>query len=105
MIKHEIKVEILKAEELVKIIEMAYFKEGVLGKIVGKKHFIAIDSSDDINFPIFKGLNNATVKVINEEIIDGNMRFLIDEETEPGVVRLYPISIYCIKESDKYIFY
>ena len=42
-------------------------------------------------------------KITNEEVIDGAMRFMIDETQ--GEIRLYPISIYCIKEEDKYIFY
>ncbi len=101
MTKHEIKVEISKTEELKTIIEKSYFEEGISGKILGKKYFLTIDESDDVNFSIFKGLNNATVKVTNEEIIDGSLRFVIDETDG---IRLYPISIYCIKE-DKYIFY
>lgn len=102
MIKHEIKVELDKSDELKSIIEKSYFEEGQMGKILGKKHFLTIDASDDINFTIFKGLNNATVKISNVDVIDGNMRFIVDE-TE-GDIRLYPISVYCIKE-DKYIFY
>jgi hypothetical protein len=104
MIKHEIKVEIEKAEELKNIIEKAYFEEGLKGKILGKKHFIKIEESDDINSVIFKGLDGATVKIQNEELIDGSMRFIVDESQ--GELRLYPVSIYCIKdENDKYIFY
>jgi hypothetical protein len=104
MVKHEIKVEISKSEELKAIIEKAYFEEGYMGKIMGKKHFITIDQSDDINYTIFKSLNNATVKVTNEEVIDGTMRFIVDE-TEGDDIRLYPVSIYCIREDNKYIFY
>jgi hypothetical protein len=48
-------------------------------------------------------MNNVTVKITNDEVIDGTMRFVIDE-TE-GEVRLYPISIYSIKEENRYIFY
>jgi hypothetical protein len=103
MIKHEIKVELNKTEELKSIIEKSYFEEGQMGKILGKKYFIKIEESDDINFTIFKGLNNATVKISNSDIIDGNMRFIIDENE--GDLRLYPISVYCIKEEEKYIFY
>lgn len=103
MIKHEIKVELKNSEDLKKIIEKAYFEEGQMGKIVGKKHFIKIEESDDVNWTIFNGLNNVTVKITNEEVIDGSMRFVIDE-TE-NELRLYPISIYCIKEEEKYIFY
>jgi hypothetical protein len=103
MIKHEIKVELDRPDELKSIIEKSYFGEGQMGKILGKNYFITIEESDDINFTIFKGLNNATVKVSNCEVIDGNMRFIVDE-TE-GNLRLYPISVYCIKEQEKYIFY
>lgn len=103
MVKHEIKVEFDKTEDLKKIIEVAYFEEGMAGKILGKNHFIKIEKSDDINYSIFQGLNNVTVKIINEEVIDGTMRFVIDETD--GEIKLYPISIYCIKEEDKYIFY
>jgi hypothetical protein len=102
MVKHEIKVELSDSTAIQQIIEKTYFENGQMGKILGKEHYLTIDESDDINHTIFKGLNNATVKITNE-IIDGSMRFLIDE-TE-GDVRLYPISIYCIKEETKYSFY
>ncbi len=101
MVKHEIKVELSDSITIQQIIEKAYFEEGFKGKILGKKHFLTIDETDEINHTIFKGLNNATVKITNE-IIDGSMRFMVDE-TE-GEVRLYPISIYCVKE-EKYSFY
>lgn len=103
MTKHEIKVEFNDSEVLKSIIEKAYFEEGHKGKILRKDHFIKIDESNEINHKIFKGLNSATTKIINEEVIDGSMRFMIDETQ--GEIRLYPISIYCIKEEDKYIFY
>ena len=101
MVKHEIKVELSDSTSIQEIIEKAYFEEGQMGKILGKKHYLTIHESDEINHTIFKGLNNATVKITNE-IIDGSMRFVIDE-TE-GDVRLYPISVYCVKEQ-KYSFY
>ena len=101
MVKHEIKVEFNNSEVIEKLIEKSYFEEGLKGKILGKKNFLKIEESDEINYTIFKGLNNATVKITNE-IIDGSMRFMVDE-TE-GEVRLYPISIYCVKE-EKYTFY
>jgi hypothetical protein len=103
MVKHEIKVEFNNSEALRKIIETAYFDEGFGGKILGKKHYITIDESDDINHTIFRDMNNVTVKITNDEVIDGSMRFGIDETD--GEVRLYPISIYSIKEENRYIFY
>lgn len=103
MIKNEIKVDFSKTEELETLIQKAYFKDGLNGKIAGKNHFIKIPKSDDVNFTIFKDLNNVTAKIHNNDIIDGSMRFVIDETH--GDLRLYPISIYCIKENGKYIFY
>jgi hypothetical protein len=103
MIKHEIKVEFSNTEALKNLINKAYFEEGYMGKIMGKEHFIKVDEeTDDVSYTIFKGLNSVTAKITNE-IIDGAMRFMIDETQ--GEVRLYPISIYCIQEEDKYIFY
>ncbi len=102
--KHEIKIEFSNTEELKKIIEKAYFEQGLAGKIIGKNNFIKInEEEDDVNHTIFKGLNNATVKITNSEIIDGTMRFIIDETNDE--LRLYPISIYCVKENEKYTFY
>ena len=103
MVKNEIKVDFSNTEELNNIIEKAYFTEGMGGKIIGKNNFIKINESDDVHYVIFKDLNSVTVKLHNPEIIDGSMRFMIDETQ--GEVRLYPISIYCIKEENKYIFY
>lgn len=101
--KHEIKVNFSNTEVLKNIIEKAYFQDGFCGKIIGKNHFIRVNEElDDVSYTIFKGLNNTTVKITNE-IIDGTMRFLIDETS--GEVRLYPISIYCIKKEEKYSFY
>lgn len=103
MVKHEVRVGMTNVEEIKSLIEKAYYEDGDHGKIMGKKHYLVIDESDDINYTIFKGLDGATVKIVNEELIDGTMRFIVDE-TE-GEIRLYPISIYCIKEQDKYSFY
>ena len=36
MVKHEIKVELDKTEQIKQIIEKAYFEEGMAGKILGK---------------------------------------------------------------------
>mgnify|MGYP000252402436 CR=1 FL=1 len=68
MVKHEIKVELSDSATIQTLIEKSYFEEGFKGKILGKKNFLTIDESDEINHTIFKGLNNATVKIINEII-------------------------------------
>jgi hypothetical protein len=102
MLKNEIKVDFSNTEVLRDIIEKAYFKDGFEGKILGKKHFITIKETDE-EWHTFKDLNKVTVKVNNPDVIDGSMRFMIDESD--GTIKLHPISIYCIKEEDKYIFY
>lgn len=99
--RHEIKVEFSDSTVLQTLIDKVYFEQGTMGKIASKEHFIKIDESDDVLFTVFRGLNNATVKITND-IVDGSMRFLIDETH--GDVRIYPISIYCIKE-ERYSFY
>lgn len=101
MVKHEIKVGLSNVDDLRKIIKKAYYEDGDHGKIMGKTHYMIIE--DEIDQAIFRGLDGATVKVVNEELIDGSMRFIVDESE--GDIRLYPISIYCIKEQDKYSFY
>lgn len=103
MVKNEIKVEFSNSEELKKIIEKSYFQNGLNGKINGKENYISITKEDDVNWTIFKGLNNVTVKITND-VIDGSMRFIIDD-TDDNEVKLFPISIYCIKEDEKYSFY
>jgi hypothetical protein len=103
MSKHEIKVEVQNSEEIKSLIQRAYFEEGLQGKILGKNHFLKIDKEDDINYTIFKELNGVTVKITNEELIDGAMRFMVDESE--GEVKLYPISIYAINDNGRYIFY
>jgi len=103
MVKHEIKVEISSTDALQSLIEKAYFEEGQMGRIMGKYHFLPIDESDDVNYTIFKDLDGATAKVWNKDIIDGTMRFMVNHKDNE--IKLTPISIYCIKEEGKYIFY
>ena len=103
MLKHEIKVEFSNSEILKSIIEKSYFEEGNMGKISGNKNFITLTKEiDEEAYDVLKGLNNATVKISNQEIIDGTIRFIIDEND--NTLKMFPISIYCIKEEDKYSF-
>jgi len=103
MVKHEIKVEFSNSEILKNLINKVYFEEGNMGKIKGKENYIKLDESvDEVAYTVFKGLNSITAKITNE-VIDGTMRFMVDETQ--GELRLYPISVYCIKEEGRYIFY
>ncbi len=103
MIKHEIKVEILNSGSLIDLIDRAYFIEGDSGKIKGNQNYLSLDREMDPELAkVLTGLHKSTIKVICPEVIDGSIRLMV-EETE-GEIRLYPISIYCIKE-DRYTFY
>lgn len=103
MIKHEIKVEFKDSDELSNLISKSYFLEGDSGKILKRDHYLKIDESKDIDYSIFKGLNGGTVKIHNDDIINGSMRFMIEESNDE--IHLYPISIYAVKEENKYSFY
>ena len=103
MIKHEIKVEILNSESLKELIERAYFVEGDSGKIKGNQNYMKLDYEKDTEMSkVLTGLHKSTIKVICPEVIDGSIRLMVEEAE--GEIRLYPISIYCIKE-DRYTFY
>jgi len=104
MVKHEVKVEFSNGDALKQIIEKAYFEAGTMGKITGKDHFITVDEVEEANaYSVLKELNNVTVKISNNDVIDGTMRFIIDNTD--GDIRLSPVSIYCVKEEDRYSFY
>jgi len=100
--KYELKIEFKDNQQLEKVIQKSYFEDGTLGKLIGKKDYITIGSEDPL-FIIFRGLNNITVKILNEEMIDGSMRCVVDETEK--VINLYPINNYCIVEDKKYSFY
>jgi hypothetical protein len=100
--KYEMKIEFKDELQLKEVIEKSYFEEGNLGKLIGKKGFVTIDQEDPL-FIAFKGLNNMTVKLLNEKVIEGSMRCVIDESSDK--INLYPINNFCIIEQSKYSFY
>jgi len=68
------------------------------------KSEIKIEFSNKKELKKLIGLNNATIKVSNLDIIDGNCRFIVDDTGENP--KIYPISMYCIiDDNKKYIFY
>jgi hypothetical protein len=69
---------------------------------MGKKSSLKIDKDDPL-FIVFKGLNNMTAKILNDEIIDGSVRCVVDETEQE--INLYPVNSYCIVEDEKYSFY
>ncbi len=100
--KYELKIEIKDKDQLSQVIEESYFKDGTKGKLVGMKSSIKI-LQDDPLFIVFKGLNNMTAKITNDEIIDGSVRCVVDENSE--LISLFPVNPYCIVEDQKYSFY
>ncbi len=100
--KHELRIEFKNTQELDQVIQSSYFEDGTLGKLVGKKSYVTIPSDDPL-FIVFRGLNNLTVKLINESMIDGSMRCVVDEHEDK--INLFPINNYCIVEDSKYSFY
>ena len=104
MIKHEIKIEFQDLKSLKNLIEKTYFKDGQMGKLISNSNYIEIDEkSNDVIYSILKGLDGNTIKIINENIIDGSLRFMVNETNNE--IRIYPISIYCINDNGKYIFW
>ena len=87
--KYELKIEFKDNQQLEKVIQKSYFEDGTLGKLVGKKDFLTIDSEDPLAI-IFKGLNNITVKITNDEMIEGTMRCIVDEQESQ--INLFPRS-------------
>jgi hypothetical protein len=102
MVKYEVKMELDNSDLLKSLIEKSYFDNGNLGKINGNKNFITIDNTFEI-YNELKELTNSSIKISNQEIIDGTIRFMVTNEND--LVKLEPISIYCVKEEDKYSFY
>lgn len=102
MVKYEVKMELDNSDLLKSLIEKTYFENGNLGKINGNKNFITIDDTFEI-YNELKELTNSSIKISNQEIIDGTIRFMVTEDVNN--IKLEPISIYCVKEEDKYSFY
>jgi hypothetical protein len=103
MLKHEVKVELQNSELLKEVIEKTYFEESN-GKIKGNQNFFIINEEMEPEaFSVLKEFNNTTVKISNIETIDGTARFIVEKYNDD--IKLYPASIYCIKEDDKYSFY
>lgn len=101
MVKHEIKVEIEDVDLIKAIIQKSYFDNDGDGKIKGNANFMEIGKGD-VNYKLFSELDGATIKVSNQNIIDGTMRFMIKID---NTVKLYPISTYSFFENGRYNFY
>lgn len=100
--KSELKIEYNHPKQLEKVIKKSYFEDETIGRLVGKKDYLEIDEENEI-YPLVKGLNNMTIRLFNEEVMEGTCRFIIEEEEN---IKLYPISMFCIiDDNKKYSFY
>lgn len=95
--KYELRIEIKDVNLFLDLIKKSY-KNGIL---VDKLQKLSFDK-DSSTYTLCKGLTNLTARLYNETIIDGTAKFIISEEDE--VVNMYPCSIYCEYENNKYIF-
>lgn len=100
--KYDLKIEHNDIISLEDIINKCYFDNNT-GKLSNKDNNHIDINNDNENHYLFKGLNNIIVRLINSEIIEGYMKFVVSEEND--IIKLYPCSIYCIVEDDKYSFY
>lgn len=96
--KHELKIEYKDTKYLTNLIKKIY-TNGILSDKTQKITFL----KDTDNYNLCMGLTNLVVKINNNDIIDGSMRFIIGDETE-NEISLYPISIYCEYCDKKYLF-
>jgi hypothetical protein len=100
--KYELKIEYKDKSQLDQVIKKSYFDDGTKGKLIGQKSSLKIHKDDPL-FIVFKGLNNMTAKILNDELIDGSVRCVVDET--PEEIKLFPVNPYCIIEDEKYSFY
>lgn len=102
--KSELKLNFKDKNLLNDLIQKSYFEDGQNGTLKGQTNFIKVEKDNDVLYTVLDGLNNITIKIINEEIIDGSFRFIVDQNEEE--IKLNPISLYCITlEDGRYSFY
>lgn len=100
--KYEMKIEFSDKKQLKQLIDQCYFDNNN-GRLKNKDNCLTIPKSEPI-YIMLRGLNNMTVRVTNNQLIDGCSRFVIDE-TDTEIVKLFPCSVYCIIDQGKYSFY
>ena len=96
--KNELKVEFDNTEELEKFIKQSYDETG---RIKGKQYLDI--PKDDILWTILNGMDNLPIKLLNNTLIEGSLRCIVDQ-CELNI-RVTAISIYHTMDKKKYIFY
>jgi hypothetical protein len=98
--KQQKRVEFSDTIELNKLIKKTYFEENN-GKIRGNENNLELFKTHPM-YNEFVGLNKSCVKLENE-LIDGTIKCIVEEHKD--IIKLFPISIYCIIDDEKYSFY
>ena len=97
MMKNEIKIEYRNSDKLLDFILNCYSEE----KLIKKDSCLIIDDSD-LELVFLKSITNATIKMYNQDLLDGYIRFIVESDDN---IKLYPISIFYTQENTKYFFY
>ena len=95
--KHELKIEYKDTKTFSAFIKETY-DNGILTTKNSKMKF---EKNSNI-YSICKGLSNHTIRLTNDELIEGSLRFSIQEEND--TIYLYPCSIIYEMEGNKYSF-
>ena len=98
--KSEIKVEINNSELILNFFDKCY-KDG---RIQNESNSILIKKSDDKDlFDLLKDSDGIIARLTNKDVIDGFCRFLVEKNSKG--VKLYSMSINCISDQDRFIFF
>jgi len=95
--KHELRFEFKDTKTLLAFVKSCYDN----GVLVDRTKKMTFEKTSHI-YSLCKGLSNLSVRIWNDEIIDGTMRFIIDEHSEN--IDLYPCSIIYEMDNNKYSF-
>ena len=97
MMKYELKIEFREIDIFVSFLKKTY-QNGVL---FDRTQQLEFDKDSNI-YSICKGLANLCVRLSNDELIDGSLRFIITESEDK--IFLTPCSLYYEYENNKYSF-
>jgi hypothetical protein len=95
--KHEIKIEYKDTKTFSAFIKSCYNN----GFLIKKDIKLTFDNKSPF-YAICKGLSNHTIRLTNDELIDGSLRLSIQEEQD--YISLYPCSIIYEMDNNKYSF-
>ena len=95
--KNELKIDFKENQILKQLLEDTY-NNGVITNTMTKIVF----EEDTPNYLLCKGLHNLTVRLWNEDLIDGSLRCIIQEED--SYIYLYPCSIHYEIDNNRYSF-